>query len=95
MQASRDIERISGYIADQSGMRASEKFIDKLNQKFLTLTQFPNIGRKRDELSSGLGSLSFEDYLILYRSTTEEVEIARVVSGYQDLEALFSSPDDQ
>jgi toxin ParE1/3/4 len=45
-------------------------------------------------LFPGLRSLSLEDYGILYRSITDEVEIARVVSGYQNLEALFLKPDE-
>lgn len=93
IQASRDIESVADYLARNSGFDIADRFTRDLTEKFRKLTRFPNIGRRRDELSSGLRSLPFETYLIFYRSTSEEIEIARVVSGYQDLEALFAEPD--
>jgi toxin ParE1/3/4 len=87
--ASRDIESIMDYLAEKASLDRAEHFLEKINAKFKALTQFPNLGRKRDELYPGLRSLPLEDYLILYRSIQGEVEVIRVVSGYRDLKALF------
>jgi toxin ParE1/3/4 len=38
---------------------------------------------------SNLRGLPIENYLILYIPGDQDVEILRVVSGYQDLSALF------
>ncbi len=92
--AIQDIEEIADYIATRSGLNRSEKFLEKLNAKFLQLTQFPNLGRQRDEIFPGIRSLSMETYLILYLPIGQDIEIFRVVSGYQDLSALFTDSDD-
>ena len=87
--ASRDIENIIDYIADKSSFDAAERLLKKINQKCSNLANFPNIGRRRDELSPLLRSFPVDNYLIFYRPIEGGIEIARVVSGYQDLDALF------
>ena len=87
--ASRDIENIIDYIADNSSFDTAERLLKKINQKCSNLANFPNIGRRRDELSPSLRSFPVDDYLIFYRPIAGGIEIARVVSGYQDLDALF------
>ncbi len=87
--ASRDIENIIDYIADKSSFDAAERLLKKINQKCSNLANFPNIGRRRDELSPSLRRFPVDNYLIFYRPIADGIEIARVVSGYQDLDALF------
>ena len=87
--ASRDLEAIIDYIAGQNSVDRSEAFLKKVNEKCLRLVKFPGMGRRRDELAAGVRSLPVESYLIFYRAIEEGVEILRVISGYQDLEALF------
>lgn len=65
----------------------------KVNQKCQRLTKFPGLGRKRDELSAGVRSISVDSYLIFYRSVEDGVEILRIVSGYRDLDALFEDDE--
>lgn len=64
--AIQDIEQIADYIARQSGLDQSEHFLSKLDSKFVKIAQFPNLGRKRDEILPDLRSLPMDDYLILY-----------------------------
>jgi toxin ParE1/3/4 len=93
--ASRDIERIMDSIADYRGFDASERFLSDLNAKCTKLVRFPGMGRRRNELSPGLRSFPIDRYLIFYCEIEFGIEIARVVSGYQDLEALFSDEGDR
>jgi toxin ParE1/3/4 len=92
--ASRDIERIMDYLADASSFYVAERFLVKLNKKCRNLANFPNLGRQRSELSPGLRSFSIDAYLIFYRSIDGGIEIVRVVSGYQDLHALFDDGEE-
>lgn len=92
--AIQDIEQIADYIARQSGFDRADRFLNKLDAKFFKITQFPNLGRQRDEILPGLRSLPMDDYLILYMVIGQDVEIFRVVSGYRDLPALFTDADD-
>ncbi|MBD2196365.1 MULTISPECIES: type II toxin-antitoxin system RelE/ParE family toxin [Calothrix] len=87
---SRDIESIIDLIADNSSFDAAERFLKKINDKCKNLANFPSMGRKRDELFPSLRSFPVDDYLIFYRQIPEGIEVVRVVSGYRDLETLFS-----
>lgn len=88
-RASRDIEAIADYFAAQSSLNRAERFLADIDLVLQRISQFPQIGRKRDELYPGSRSLSHEQYLIFYRLLNDEIEVLRVVSGYQDLTALF------
>ena len=92
--AIQDIEQIADYIARQSGLDQADRFLNKLDAKFVKIAQFPNLGRQRDEILPGLRSLPMDNYLILYMAIGQDVEIFRVVSGYRDLSALFTDADD-
>ena len=62
---------------------------EKIQQACKKLAKFPNLGRRRDELIPRLRSFPVEDYLIFYFPLENGIEIARVVSGYRDLDAMF------
>lgn len=89
LPASRDLEAILDYLAEQGSLDGSEAFLRKVNDTCQRLMNFPGLGRKRDELRQGIRSLPVNDSLIFYRSIENGVEILRIVSGYRDLRALF------
>lgn len=88
--AIKDIEQIANYIAKQAGLQQSEYFLSKLDRKFAKIAQFPNLGRRRDEILPELRSLPIDNYLILYMPIDNDVEIFRVISGYRDILGLFA-----
>jgi toxin ParE1/3/4 len=87
-QAAQDLQEIHDYLFAKNPDTAS-KFLDDMAQKFEILANFPKMGRKRDELSPILRSFPIDDYLIFYQQVEEGIEIARVLSGYGDLNTLF------
>lgn len=54
--------------------------------------KFPNMGRSYDRIKPGLRGVPLDGYIIFYRVVDNGIEILRVVSGYQELEAMF--PDE-
>ena len=48
------------------------------------------MGRNRNELMENVRSFPIDDYLIFYSPIEVGIEVLRVVSGYRDLEDLFS-----
>jgi toxin ParE1/3/4 len=88
--AIQDIEEIADYIAQQSGLEQSERFLSKLESKFSKIGTFPLLGRKRDEILLDIRTIPLENYLILYLTIGNDIEILRVVSGYRDLSKLFT-----
>ena len=94
LPAGQDLKEISRYIA-QFNPAVARRLKNRIQQQCKQLADYPNMGINRDELESGLRSFPVEDYLIFYRPIDKGVEIVRVGSGYRDLEALFSSQDDE
>ncbi len=88
--AIQDIEEIADYIAQQSGLAQSEKFLSKLESKFTKIVSFPLLGRKRDEILLNIRTIPLDNYLILYLLIGDDIEILRVVNGYRDLSKLFT-----
>jgi toxin ParE1/3/4 len=87
-QAAQDLADINDYLF-ASNPDSADAFLTTITEKFELLAKFPNLGWRRDELALGLRSFPFQVYLIFYRTVDSGVEIARVISGYHDLDALF------
>ena len=87
-QAKDDLVEIWLYIAADSPSTA-DMFIDYVYEQCKHLCTSPEIGRTRDELLPGMRSLPVKRYLVFYRVTNDAIEIARILSGYRDLETLF------
>jgi toxin ParE1/3/4 len=92
--AMQDIEEIADRIAQESGLKKSEDFLNQLESKFSKLVIFPHLGRKRDEILPNIRSIPFDNYLVLYMPIGDDLEILRVVSGYRDLGALFANSEE-
>ena len=85
-----DLKDISIYIA-HFNPSAARRLKDRIKQQCKLLADFPEMGQNRDDLQQSLRSFPVDDYLIFYRAIDGGVEIVRLVSGYRDLEAFFSS----
>lgn len=94
VQARQDIDEITEFVAGKN-VEAAVRLLDKLIDKFETLARFPNMGRRRDDLAPGLLSFPMEEYLIFYQLIEGGIQIARVVSGFRDLDALFDEQDEE
>jgi toxin ParE1/3/4 len=92
-EAAADLDHIWYYIATESGStERADRFLDALTERFYMLSTHPRLGRKRDDLRTGLRSFPVGDYLIIYRITAaEDVLISYVTHGRQDLQRLVSS----
>jgi toxin ParE1/3/4 len=88
--AEQDLDEIESYIG-KDNPRAAVNFVAQLTDRFSLLSRSPGIGHKRDELVAGSRSVSEGNYLIVYRTSSDTVEILRVLHGARDLEQLFST----
>lgn len=87
-EAREDIDEIWDHIAeDDPG--AATRFTEILTQRFGVLARYPFAGRSWDALRPGLYRFPVGNYLIVYRPDAGGVEIARVLHGARDIEALF------
>lgn len=88
-EAEEDIEDILGYIA-LDNFHASVGFYDELIKRFQTLAANPKAGRERHDISEGLRSFPYGNYLIFYRIWAGTVAITRVLHSARDLDEIFS-----
>ncbi len=87
--AIQDLDEICDYIA-QGNPSAASKLFDAIRQKCKLVANFPNMGKSYEMLSPRLRGFTVDDYMIFYYPRENGIDIARVVSGYRDLESLFS-----
>jgi toxin ParE1/3/4 len=92
-QARQDLKDIKNYIAQDSLDRA-EQFVKAIAERFQALASFPGMGRRYEVLAADLRGFPVGNYIIFYRSTEQGIAIERILSGYRDLEVMFSEPDD-
>ena len=86
--AEADLDAILEYIA-RDKPRAAVEFVAELRERCYALGAHPEMGERHPELGTDLRSFTAASYVIIYRPTSEGIQIARVVSGYRDFDALF------
>jgi toxin ParE1/3/4 len=87
-EAQEDLLEIWAYLADSSVERANT-FIDNFMKTFALIAEQPGIGRQHHKLKR-FRVLVESKYLIFYRVREDYVEIARVIHGARDVEALLA-----
>ena len=87
-RAEEDLIDIWLYIAHDD-VRAAERLLDDIEEKFLLLAAQPSLGPARPDIAPGLRYLPVRRYLILYREITGGIEIVRVVHAARDVPALM------
>ena len=88
-RAELDLLDIWDYIADDSLDRADE-FLDRVEGKLQTLARNPGLGRRREELLTGLHSFPIGNYVVFYLEIENSIDVIRVLHGSRDIENVFS-----
>jgi toxin ParE1/3/4 len=90
-EAQADLDEIWLYVTHESGsVEIATRLIDAITERFWLLAQHPQIGRQRDhDLRPGLRSFPVGEYVIFYRSETEDVVVLHVMRGSRDIAALL------
>ena len=89
-RARADLEEIWRYIASEGGSEmAADNTIDLITERFLLLSEFPRLGRARNELRRGLRSYPVGDYVIFYRIVGTSVVIQRVLHGRRAIDRIL------
>jgi len=70
---------------------AADRLLDQIEKAVLMLGRFPEMGRQRDGLRSGLRSFAVGDYVIFYLARNRTVVLVRVLSGFRNLDTMFDS----
>jgi toxin ParE1/3/4 len=89
-EAERDILDIWNYWAREAAIEVADNLLRAIDKVCTRLQEWPNSGRKRDELVAGLRSVPAPPNVIFYRVRLDTVEIVRVLDGRRDIDAIFS-----
>lgn len=87
-QAEQDLEDIWAYLTQQNQLVADKQIAQILN-RFPMLSQFPDMGRKRDDLMYELRSFPVKPYVVFYKKINDGIEIFRVLHQSRDVEREF------
>lgn len=92
LAACADLEEIWEYIQQESGVPApADRLLDSIGERFRfrVLSDWPQIGRERNELRPGLRSHPVGDYVIFYRLDGSDIVIQRVLHGRRNIASLL------
>jgi toxin ParE1/3/4 len=93
-EAEADLLSLYHYIAAASGPITAGGYIDRIEAACISLTTFPNRGVKRNDIVTGLRTLTVERRLtIAYRVHKTEVEIVTIAYAGRDFERDLRSED--
>lgn len=84
--AIEDMVALHRWIAARADAGTADGYLDRVEARLAALDRFPDRGSPRDDLSSGLRTLSFERRLVIaYRVVGDAVEVLRVIDGARAL----------
>ena len=83
-----DLHEIWEYIA-QDNIEAAERLVNRIEELGQLLAQHPHLGRRREELATGLRSFPMDRYLVFYRPIEDGIEIVRVLHASRDIDSIF------
>ena len=92
-QADIDLLEIWAYIAENN-FEAANSTIQAIGRRCYDCADLPGIGRRHEDLSPGLRSITEGSYIIFYRVAEEGIQVVRVVHGTRDLPSLFDQDQD-
>jgi toxin ParE1/3/4 len=88
--AEADLDEIWLHVAEDSGaIETAQKLIESIATTFDLLSEYPKMGRARDDLRREIRGDSVGNYIIFYRIVDDDVLILRVLHGRRDLGPLL------
>ena len=91
-EAKADIEEIWDYLGIQKNApAAAHRQVEMLFDKFSLLSAHPLLGEERADLGRDLRSFVAANYVVVYRTGSSTIEIARVAHAARDIRTLFRS----
>ena len=82
-----DVDEIWFYVA-QDSTRAADKLVDRLDESFNKLLDFPRMGVPRHDIADGVRALRVDNLIIFYRAGPDAVSIERVLHARRDATKL-------
>jgi toxin ParE1/3/4 len=85
-QADLDLDSIWRFVAADN-VRAADRLIERIGEVLHMLLRNPLAGRERADLRQDLRYFPVASYLVFYAPVSDGIEVFRVMSGRQDIDA--------
>jgi toxin ParE1/3/4 len=86
-RAEKRLIELGDYIASQAGPVIANGYLDRIYAACMALADFPERGRRRDDILPGLRTIGFERRVtIAFRVLKTRVEIVTIAYGGRDFE---------
>jgi toxin ParE1/3/4 len=83
-----DLADIWQYIA-RDNPQAANRVVDLIEKRLQTIAQFPLIGEARPDIGSDVRCYPAGSYVIFYRPTAKEIQVARILHCSRDVRTAF------
>jgi toxin ParE1/3/4 len=90
-EAEADLFEIWNYLKREATVAVADGQLRLIGQACVTLSEWPESGRPRDDVLSGLRSVVVVCYVVFYRLTSDAVQIVRLLHGSRDIDPIFST----
>jgi toxin ParE1/3/4 len=88
--AQTDIDDIAAYTYQHWGEAQMVRYVDGLHRRFAQLAQSPQLGRQRHDIGRRYRSAIQGSHVVLYRATTKQLVVVRVLHGRMSAERHLS-----
>jgi toxin ParE1/3/4 len=88
-RAATDLEAIAEYTIERFGVEQAPRYRDELRTCFAQLADNPRLGRRAEQLSSGLRRYEHRSHVIFYQKTGDQILIVRVLHYRMDVTRHF------
>lgn len=92
-QAEQDLIDVWQYIATESGPDRAESVYDRIEGAIALLSEFPGMGRSRNELLPNLRSHPVGRYTIYFFPLDDGIEVVRILHSSRDVDAIFQDEE--
>ena len=90
-RAAADLNDIAVYSLRKWGQQQTTAYLTALNDRFVWLGEYPDIGRARPEILRDLRSFREGSHIIFYRTRGTAIEIIGVPHASMDIDSYFES----
>ena len=88
-EAEAELDDIWRRVVTEGGSEAAADAVVDLITDFILLSEWPRLGRARNDWRPGLRGLPAGDYVIFYRITRAGVVIHRLLHGHRDISGIL------
>lgn len=90
-QAAADLREIARYTRQTWRLEQARRYRDELEVALQQLSLTPNMGRRRDEVATGIRSFRVAAHIAFYMQRKNRITIVRILHPSMDVDTAFEA----